>query len=131
MGGMASDIDHERLLQHQVVNHFDRCRDLTTKVGLSLNLRNSAWFCGVDSDAFYPRAFDLYDPLERADFVEDFKLTKAEAILWQLLKHVESQEETTFSFDVVHLAEKICLRQLTDVDDIIDCEELCERLCSV
>lgn len=31
------------------------------------------------ADAYYPRAFDLYDPLERAEFVTNFKFSKAGA----------------------------------------------------
>lgn len=129
--GMANDIEHERLQPHQIVNHFDRCRDLTTKIGLSLNLRNSAWHCGVDSDSFYPRAYDLYDPLERADFVLNFKFTKAESILRQFLKHIDDGEDMTFSQDVVSVANKICIRITTDVDDVIDCPELAENLTQI
>merc|ERR1719171_825935 len=35
----AALIDHDNLLTGQIVNHYDRCREITTKVGLSLNLR--------------------------------------------------------------------------------------------
>jgi len=129
--GLGNDVHHDRLEDHQVVNHFQKCQDLTTKVGLSLNLRQSTWLSGVDSEEFYPRAYDLYDPLERADFVQNFKLTKAEAILRQFLQHLESQAEHTFSPDVVGTALKVCTRRVTDVDDVIDCPEICESLGSV
>mmetsp|Transcript_65063 Transcript_65063/g.103088 ORF Transcript_65063/g.103088 Transcript_65063/m.103088 type:complete len:1000 (-) Transcript_65063:144-3143(-) len=129
--GMVGDIDHERLRPNQIVNHFAKCRDLTTKVGLSLNLRNCSWFSGVDSDEFYPRAFDLYDPLERADFVLNFKFTKAESILRQFLEHIELGVDMTFSQDLIRLTNKICLRQLTDVDDVLDCPEFAETLANV
>lgn len=129
--GMAGDIDHERLKPNQIVNHFAKCRDLTTKVGLSLNLRNCSWFSGVDLDEFYPRAFDLYDPVERADFVLNFKFTKAESILRQFLEHLESGAEVTFSQELIRLAHKICLRQITDVDDVLDCPEFAETLANI
>jgi len=129
--GMAADIDHDRLKPFQVVNHFDKCRDLTTKVGLSLNLRNCVWHTGVEAEEFYPRAYDLSDPAERADFVLNFKFTKAESILRQFVHHVENKAEMTFSEEIVDVASKICLRLLTDVDDILDCPEIAENLASV
>lgn len=125
--GMAASIDHEHLLPNQAVNHFDRCRDLTTKSGLTINLRNSEWMTGVHADNYYPRAFDLYDPAERAEFVLDFKLTKAESLLRRFLEQVDAKAEMTFGQDVVRMALKICQRLVTDVDEIIDCPELCEQ----
>lgn len=129
--GMANDIDHERLRPDQIVNHFDRCRDLTTKIGLSLNLRSAVWHCATDADEFYPRVYDLYDPAERADFVANFKFTKAESILRQFIQHVDSGADMTFSVDVLSEATKICMRLLTDVDEVIDCPELAEGLAGV
>lgn len=35
----------------------------------------------MDIDTFYPRCFDCNDETEFEDFLEDFKTTKAEAIL--------------------------------------------------
>merc|ERR1712187_513185 len=129
--GMASNIDHERLLSNQIVNHFDRCREFTTKSGLTANLRNSEWMSGVPADNFYPRAFDLYDPAERAEFVLDFKLTKAESILRRFLEHLDRGDEVTFSIDIVKMAVKICLRLVTDTDEVIDCPEMAEILGTV
>merc|ERR1719199_1826882 len=37
----------------------------------------------------------------------------------------------TFSFEVVDVAIKMCLRLLTDIDDVLDCPELAENLASV
>merc|ERR1712187_805248 len=89
------------------------------------------WFSGVPADNYYPRAYDLYDPTERAEFVLDFKLTKAESILRRLLEHCEQKVDVTFSLDVANLAIKICMRLVTDVDEVIDCPELAEALCTV
>jgi len=124
----ASGIDHESLLPSQVVNHFAGNREITTKVGLTTNLKNCLPMCSADPDDFYPRAYDLYEPTERADFVTNFKFTKAQAVLRELLRTVESGAEWTFSQDVVGMAIKICMRLITDVDDILDCEELAEGL---
>ena len=64
---------------------------MTTKVGLCRNLKNLIWFDNIDIDTISPRfyiiklfiyrAYDLTDISHLEDFVEDFKLSKAEAIL--------------------------------------------------
>lgn len=132
MWGMGPDVHHDSLLPHQVVNHFERGPlSLSSKIGLTLNLRNSVALTGVDSDTFYPRAFDLYDPLERADFVQNFKFTKAESVLREFLRNLRNPQAMTFSTDILKLSLKICLRSVTDVDDVLDCEELAEGLSTV
>eukprot|EP00927_Polykrikos_kofoidii_P008301 TRINITY_DN13441_c0_g1_i2.p1 TRINITY_DN13441_c0_g1~~TRINITY_DN13441_c0_g1_i2.p1 ORF type:complete len:1201 (+),score=302.66 TRINITY_DN13441_c0_g1_i2:73-3603(+) len=124
--GMAGDIDHASLEPHQIANHFERAVELTTKSGLSLNLRSSRWYSNVDIDEYYPRAFDLRDPLDRADFVLDFKLTKAESIVRGFIERLEApavagtEDEVIFSQEVVDLAMGILERQVRDLDDVID-----------
>eukprot|EP00930_Biecheleria_cincta_P032206 TRINITY_DN22354_c0_g1_i1.p1 TRINITY_DN22354_c0_g1~~TRINITY_DN22354_c0_g1_i1.p1 ORF type:complete len:1033 (-),score=239.44 TRINITY_DN22354_c0_g1_i1:11-3109(-) len=129
--GMASDINHENLQQHQIVNHFCRNREITTKVGLTLNLRNSKYYSDVDIDAFYPRAFNLYDSLDRADFVLDFKLTHVESILRGFLEHIDGGQSVTFSREVLEIAIGILQRSLMDLDEIIDQPKLAEKAFSV
>lgn len=127
----AAAIDHDNLLTGQVVNHFHGAREITTKVGLTLNLRNCLPMCGSDPESFYPRAYDLYDPLERADFALNFKFTKAQAILREFLRNIDSQADMTFSNDVVSTSFKICLRLVTDPAEIMDCPEMAEALAHV
>eukprot|EP00434_Breviolum_minutum_P010073 symbB.v1.2.008887.t1/scaffold488.1/size197422/20 len=144
----AAAIDHDNLLTgqvsrvrqaghtnnhvpRQVVNHFHGAREITTKVGLTLNLRNCLPMCGSDPESFYPRAYDLYDPLERADFALNFKFTKAQAILREFLRNIDSQADMTFSNDVVSTSFKICLRLVTDPAEIMDCPEMAEALAHV
>ena len=43
----------------QLINHFARNGNLTTKVGLTRNLRNLKWFEDVDMDQFFPRSYAL------------------------------------------------------------------------
>eukprot|EP00929_Paragymnodinium_shiwhaense_P092397 TRINITY_DN522_c0_g1_i1.p1 TRINITY_DN522_c0_g1~~TRINITY_DN522_c0_g1_i1.p1 ORF type:complete len:732 (+),score=224.11 TRINITY_DN522_c0_g1_i1:1112-3307(+) len=124
----ASGIDHENLQPEQVANHYQKTRELTTKSGLTTRLKDSVWLSGVPADHYYPRAYDLYDSVERAEFVLDFKLTKAESILRRFLQHLDEGAATTFSMDVVGLANKICMRMVTDVDEVVDCEEIAENL---
>ena len=44
-------------------------------------MRNLISFNKVDIDTLYPWCFDLNDPEDMENLVEDFKTTKAEAIL--------------------------------------------------
>lgn len=118
--GMASDIKYDNLQAHQVVNHFYRNREITTKVGLTLNLRSSSAYNGVDLDAYYPRAFDLHDPLDRADFVLDYKLTHAESILRAFTTHIRDGLAITYSKEVIEIAVDILRRRMVDIDDLID-----------
>merc|ERR1711904_124633 len=71
-------------------------------------------------DFFYPRAFDLYDPLDRADFGLDFKRTKAESVLRGFMEHLNAGAEKTFSEEVIRICLGITQRKLQDVDDILD-----------
>jgi hypothetical protein len=116
----SGDVDYETLEPHQQVNHFWRSWELTTKVGLTMNIRNAHWHSHMKADDFYPRAFNLYDPHERADFVADFKLTKAQAILHGFLNHLDTNSSWTFNEDVLRTALSICRRTLWDWDDLID-----------
>ena len=40
----------------------------------------------IDIDEFYPRCYDLDDANEFEDFIEEFKFTRAEAIIKEFLK---------------------------------------------
>lgn len=116
----CGDIDFETLRPEQQVNHFWRSWELTTKVGLTMSMRNAHWHGTMKGDAFYPRAFNLYDVNERADFVCDFRLTKAEAIMHGFISHFDTKATWTFSEDVLRTAVNICRRSLWDWDDLID-----------
>jgi hypothetical protein len=59
---------------------------VTTKVGLTRNLRSLKWFESVDTDDFFPRSYDLHDPMELFDWVEDFKILAAENLLRKFLR---------------------------------------------
>lgn len=125
---MASAINHEILQENQVVNHFDRNREITTKVGLTRNLWQSASINGIDTDEFYPRAFDLYDPLERAEFALNFKYSKAQSILIGFLQDIDGSADLTFCAEVVKLAHKVCMRLVTDPEEVMDCGSMAEDL---
>ena len=81
----TSDIPFKALDREQIVNHFARNGSVTTKVGLTRNLRNLKWFEDVDMDEFFPRSYDLHDHDELLDFVDDFRLCAAEGLLRRFL----------------------------------------------
>ena len=70
------NVDYRNLNKGQVVNHYEKSHEITTKVSLCKNLRNLIWFRNVDIDSFYPRCYDLADPNDLEDFNEEFKTTK-------------------------------------------------------
>jgi len=74
----TGDIDFQRLMPSQIVNHFKKNRAVTTKVGLSKSLRALQWFEEVDADSFFPRSYDLDDLEDVHTFVEDFMLVAAQ-----------------------------------------------------
>jgi tubulin monoglycylase TTLL3/8 len=51
----TKDIDFYNLLDHQIVNHFDKGSEITTKWGLAKNLKNMIWYNNIDINTFYPR----------------------------------------------------------------------------
>lgn len=67
------------------MNHFKANGSLTSKQGLSKNLKNLIWFHEVDCYKFFPRCYDLNDTTEFEDFIEEFKLSEAESTLKKLV----------------------------------------------
>ncbi|MCQ2818140.1 MAG: tubulin--tyrosine ligase family protein [archaeon] len=53
---------------------------ITRKNGLCQNIKN-LYYKGIDPNNFFPRCYDLSINIERDDFFEDFKLTKAISVL--------------------------------------------------
>lgn len=49
--------------------------------GLMHSLRGLFWFDNVDVDTFFPRCYDLADPGDYADFVDDFRGVEAQRIV--------------------------------------------------
>ncbi|KAG7391969.1 Protein monoglycylase ttll8 [Phytophthora pseudosyringae] len=75
-----------KLEKHQYVNHFAQNAAITTKVGLLHNLRSAVWHQSVDIDAMFPRAYDLNDPMDMDNFIQDFRYGVAEGLLKQLAR---------------------------------------------
>eukprot|EP00826_Nyctotherus_ovalis_P036353 TRINITY_DN3214_c0_g1_i2.p1 TRINITY_DN3214_c0_g1~~TRINITY_DN3214_c0_g1_i2.p1 ORF type:complete len:671 (+),score=171.15 TRINITY_DN3214_c0_g1_i2:298-2310(+) len=111
------DLEYSKLQKTQMVNHFQRNGELSTKVGLLHNLKNLVWFDGTEVDALYPNAYDLAD-VEVPDFVEEFKLTKAESVL----KHCAAKEGKLSELEMAKLIISINIgeRRLTKLEELLE-----------
>ncbi|CAD8172525.1 unnamed protein product [Paramecium octaurelia] len=117
-----SEIDYNNLQDFQIVNHFAKIICLTTKVGLCKSLNNLIWFNNVDKNTFYPRAFDLSDEEDFENFREEFKLSKAEAILKMYL-HLFKKKDANLIEKIkpqAIVALSVCRKMLQDINELID-----------
>ena len=63
-------------MPNQIVNHFQNNSSFTTKIGLCQNLKSLIWTDDIDVDKFYPKSYNLSDPIAFEDFVEEFKISQ-------------------------------------------------------
>ena len=113
------DVDFASLAPHQVCNHFEGLgRTLTTKSGFCDLLREMDWMC-VDGHSISPRGYNLGDPVQREEFVEDFKVSAASNILkWILMTENQNLDELTtlqgsgLASGPIRNAMKVCHRYL-------------------
>ena len=93
-----ADIPFAELTPDIIVNHFKKVGEVTRKAGLLKNLRN-LFFENICPDDFYPRGYELTDKQDIEDFIEDFKTSRAIAILRKCQelngKNVNREEVTT------------------------------------
>ncbi len=87
----ARDIDYSSLKEGQVVNHFQRNSEITTKVGLSQNLYSYSE-SQAEVDQWFPRCYDASDLGEWGDFVSDYMMTKAKGVISRVLRHVVQRQ---------------------------------------
>ncbi|XP_032242038.2 tubulin tyrosine ligase 3 isoform X2 [Nematostella vectensis] len=82
------DVDFKFLRKDQIVNHYSKAHSFTTKVGLCMNLRNLLWYENTDAMSFFPRCHRLGAEEDILDFVDDFRLTSAVALVrWVVQRH--------------------------------------------
>lgn len=119
------DIEYESLGPPQLVNHFQRTAEITTKAGLNKHLKEASELNEFDVDSWYPRTYHLCGPDELTAFAIEFKIHKAEGILkeWVQQKNSGSTSSDTFSEDVVRTALATTKRRLVDIDALLDEEE--------
>lgn len=123
----SKDLDHNALLQTQLVNHFPKASAITTKVGLMHNLKNLIWHNNIDVETFYPRCYDLALTEEQEDFAQEYMAVKAECHLRKFVRQLresasseEGEIKTTVKEKVVKVAIKVCERRLKDLNELID-----------
>ena len=75
-----ADIPFDDLGDDVIINHLRKIGEITKKTGLLKNLRN-LYYLNIYPDDFYPRAYDLSEKQDIEDFIEDFKVSKAIALL--------------------------------------------------
>jgi tubulin monoglycylase TTLL3/8 len=84
-------------------------------------MRNLIWFNNVDIDTFYPRCYDLNDPEDIENFTENFKTTKAEAVLKTYIRLWRSKDPLAESMrDKAKIALNICERLTRDLDELVN-----------
>ncbi|ELT93313.1 hypothetical protein CAPTEDRAFT_177724 [Capitella teleta] len=71
----SNDVDSRVTKGSQLVNHFGKARNFTTKAGLIQNLRQLHWYNSMDPDKMYPRSYKLDEPEDRDAFLDDYRVT--------------------------------------------------------
>lgn len=80
-GGARDDVDTRTLRPTQIINYFRRNTAITTQLGLCRCLRRPPLDLTVDPRTFFPRCHFLLDPNDISDFIEDFRIGAAAAIV--------------------------------------------------
>eukprot|EP01031_Cornospumella_fuschlensis_P031696 gene31696-38307_t len=75
-----NDVDFADLQADQMVNHFEGIHELTTKQGFADIVRDAAQV-SADPSALSLRTYNLGDPVQKNDFIDDFRLSAAVNIL--------------------------------------------------
>jgi tubulin monoglycylase TTLL3/8 len=128
----VSDIDFSALGIRQLVNHFKNSTCLTTKVGLLRTLRNCPFFANHyhDINDFFPRSYDLSNPVDVQDFLDDYHCLQAEAILKRLLRKRQSNEMIKINIGVLKTLLTVIRKCGYNVDDsFIDSTGFVEEQC--
>ncbi|CAD5117297.1 DgyrCDS6084 [Dimorphilus gyrociliatus] len=91
----SQDVDTRLIKSGQVVNHYGKAKHFTTKVGLSVNIRNVPWYENANPNQFFPRSYKLDEADERDSFIDDFRLTACVS----LLKHFVNNHKNDLTKD--------------------------------
>jgi hypothetical protein len=84
----STELKQAELQPLQLTNHFLKNTAITTKVGLMKNLKQLIWHMPIDVDEIFPRCFDLSSGDDLQNFMDDFQVAAAEAMLKQLVVRV-------------------------------------------
>ena len=88
----SKDIVWESLVHYQVVNHFQKSTNITTKLGLLKTLENSMWHCSIDKDDYFPRCFDVGNSKDFEDFVEYYRLLNVENFIKKFVLYLDCNQ---------------------------------------
>lgn len=79
----SRDTSRWQTASFQQINHFEGTKSLTTKVGLTHNMKNLVWQHFMDINDVFPQSYDLTDPSseEFKDFLQEFKFGQLIAFL--------------------------------------------------
>lgn len=118
----CKDIDYNQLEPYQLVNHFEKATNITTKSGLCKSIKNMVWSCHQDPDSCFPKCFDTADDGEFEAFVSYYKSIKAEGVLKEFLAKPQDQQVQmlTERKSQIEAAVKVLMKRLMDLDSIVD-----------
>lgn len=119
----CKDIDYHHLEDYQLVNHFEKATNITTKSGLCKSIKNMVWSCHQDPDAYFPKCFDTADDGEFEAFVSYYKSLKAESVLKEFISksHDDQVKMLAERKKQIEASIRVVSKRLMDIDAIIDC----------
>ena len=77
------------------------------------------WYADVDPDTFFPKCYNLADDEMFEEFIEEFKVIKAECILKKFLHSLKSNS-SSFDLKMLDTALLVSKRRLLSVDEFIE-----------
>ena len=78
---LISDFDLTTIQPQQLINHFEKVRALSTKIGLAESVRDLIWTASIDPITIHPKSYIMSNAVDCADFIENY----CENAAWALL----------------------------------------------
>lgn len=85
------DVNTTELADYQIVNHFAKASNITTKVGLLKTLHNTMWNCSQDPDQWFPKCYDTNMENDLSDFSNYYRILSTECYIKKFLLYVGGQ----------------------------------------
>jgi hypothetical protein len=85
-------------------------------------MKHIKWYADVDPDSFFPKCFNLADDDSFEEFIEYFKMIKAECILKKYLHKLSKGLHVDLG--VLETALKVCRRRNLNIDEFIETKDL-------
>ena len=90
----SRDLGQAELSENQIVNHFSKASNITTKVGLLKTLNHCVWNCSKEPDIFFPRCYDTNDDNDYQDFSNYYMQLRTECYLKKFVMYLRDNAET-------------------------------------